>query len=94
MKISIDRAIEILNPEHRENYDGLEEIIEACRMGMEALQYRKAMPPVEEYTEDRQIWYGRHCPRCGWHIRYYPPCCENCGQEFKWPQFEGTEDEP
>lgn len=36
--MTIDRAIEILNPEHRENYDGMDEVNEACRMGMEALE--------------------------------------------------------
>lgn len=36
--MTIDRAIEILDPEHRECYDGLEEVNEACRMGMEALE--------------------------------------------------------
>lgn len=34
--MTIDRAIEILNPEHREHYDGMDEVNEACRMGMEA----------------------------------------------------------
>ena len=36
--MTIERAIEILDPEHRERYDGLEEVNEACRMGMEALR--------------------------------------------------------
>ena len=36
--MTIDRAIEILNPEHREHYDGMDEVNEACRMGMEALE--------------------------------------------------------
>ena len=36
--MKIERAIEILDPEHRERYDGLEEVNEACRMGMEALK--------------------------------------------------------
>lgn len=35
--MTIDRAIEILDPEHRENYDGMDEVNEAFRMGMEAL---------------------------------------------------------
>ena len=35
--MKIERAIEILNPEHREAYDDLEEVNEACRMGMKAL---------------------------------------------------------
>ena len=37
-----ERAIEILDPKHREHYsdlpDGMEQVNEACRMGMEALQ--------------------------------------------------------
>lgn len=40
--MDIRRAIEILDPEHRELYyereGGLEEVTEACRMGMEALK--------------------------------------------------------
>ena len=51
--MTIDRAIEILNPEHRENYDGmdrekfikwLDEVKEACRMGMEALERARWIP--------------------------------------------------
>lgn len=41
-RISVERAIEILDPNHRECYsdlpDGMEQVKEACRMGMEALQ--------------------------------------------------------
>ncbi|MCD8087260.1 MAG: DUF551 domain-containing protein [Oscillospiraceae bacterium] len=36
--MTIDRAIEILDPEHREWYDSIETVNEACRMGMEALK--------------------------------------------------------
>lgn len=42
--MTIDRAIEILDPEHRENYDGMDEVNEACRMGMEALKRQKWIP--------------------------------------------------
>lgn len=45
--MTIDRAIEILNPEHRENYDGLDEVNEACRMGMEALERTRWIPCSE-----------------------------------------------
>lgn len=38
MKISIERAIEILDPEHREHYESIDPVNEACRMGMEALK--------------------------------------------------------
>lgn len=36
--MTLERAIEILNPEHREHYDSIETVNEACRMGMEALE--------------------------------------------------------
>lgn len=39
--MTTERAIEILDPEHREKYDGIEEVNEACRMGMEALKALK-----------------------------------------------------
>ena len=35
-----ERAIEILDPEHREAYESLEPVNEACRMGVEALEDR------------------------------------------------------
>lgn len=37
-KMTPDRAAEILDPEHREHYDSIETVNEACRMGMEALK--------------------------------------------------------
>ena len=36
--MTIERAIEILDPEHREHYESIEIVNEACRMGMKALQ--------------------------------------------------------
>lgn len=36
--MTIERAIEILDPEHREHYDSIETVNEACRMGMNALK--------------------------------------------------------
>ena len=49
--MTIDRAIEILNPEHREHYDGLEEVNEACRMGMEALERSRWIPCSERLPD-------------------------------------------
>lgn len=51
MTMTIDRAIEILNPEHREHYDGLDEVNEACRMGMEALKQTKWIPCSERLPD-------------------------------------------
>lgn len=49
--MTIDRAIEILDPEHRENYDGMDEVNEACRMGMEALERTRWIPCSERLPE-------------------------------------------
>lgn len=46
--MTIDRAIEILNSEHREHYDGMDEVNEACRMGMEALERMRWIPCSEQ----------------------------------------------
>lgn len=50
--MTIDRAIEILNPEHREHYESLEPVNEACRMGMEALERSRWIPCSERLPED------------------------------------------
>lgn len=49
--MTIDRAIEILNPEHREHYDGMDEVNEACRMGVEALERTRWIPCSERLPE-------------------------------------------
>lgn len=36
--MTIERAMEILDPDHWECYEGLDEVNEACRMGMAALK--------------------------------------------------------
>lgn len=53
--MAIDRAIEILDPEHRENYDGIDEVNEACRMGMEALERTRWIPCSERLPEAGKI---------------------------------------
>lgn len=58
--MTIARAIEILDPEHREHYDGMGEVNEACRMGMEALERTRWIPCSERLPEDGQdvlCWY-------------------------------------
>ena len=49
--MKVDRAIEILNPEHRENYDGMDDVNEACRMGMEALERMRWIPCSERLPD-------------------------------------------
>lgn len=62
--MTIDRAIEILNPEHREHYDGLDEVNEACRMGMEALERTRWIPCSERLPEELEpvnvVWVNHN----------------------------------
>lgn len=64
-KMTIDRAIEILNPEHREHYKNLDEVNEACRMGMEALERTRWIPCSERLPEELEpvnvVWVN-HSP--------------------------------
>lgn len=49
--MTIDRAIEILDPEHREHYESIDPVNEACRMGMEALERTRWIPCSERMPE-------------------------------------------
>lgn len=42
-----ERAIQILDPDHREHYESIEPVNEACRMGMDAL---KRIDTIREET--------------------------------------------
>ena len=53
-KMENERAIEILDPEHREAYESLEPVNEACRMGVEALRRRV---PESPYPDGGTWWY-------------------------------------
>lgn len=58
--MTIDRAIEILNPEHREQFESVDPVNEACRMGMEALKRTQWTPVSEGLPEDGEdvlCWY-------------------------------------
>lgn len=54
--MKIERAIEILDPEHRENYDGMDEVNEACRMGMEALERTRWISCSERMPDENNRW--------------------------------------
>lgn len=82
--MTIERAIEILNPEHREHYDSIEIVEEACRMGMNALEKQIPKKP----TEYDSVPHAR-CPHCTIGVRVYcdsakVPFCQWCGQALDW----------
>ena len=87
--MTIDRAIEILNPEHRERYDSLETVKTACRMGMEALKLQKPVKPriawACGYTTKCRLAY---CGMCGAGLRIAKGSrdnyCWRCGREVDW----------
>ena len=54
--MKIERAIEILNPEHREHYESIDPVNEACRMGMEALERTRWIPCSERLPDENNRW--------------------------------------
>lgn len=80
-----ERAIEILDPEHREAYENLEPVNEACRMGVEALRRRVPESPYPD--GDAGVLA---CPSCGsgeyLHNEDGNRCrfCGQCGQAIDW----------
>lgn len=73
--MTIERAIEILNPEHREHYDSIETVNEACQMGMKALEKMRWIPVEERLPEN-----NRKKGRAGDALCYVPPrdgCFQN-----------------
>lgn len=83
--MEIARAREILDPEHREPYESLEPINEACRMGVEALRRRVPESPYPDGDAGVMA-----CPSCGsgeyLHNEDGNRCrfCGQCGQAIDW----------
>lgn len=83
MEMTYERAAETLDPEHRENYDSIETVKRACRIGMDAL--KKQIPAKVNLWENSQ--FG-NCPYCN-EVVYRPAllkrvyCCR-CGQALNW----------
>lgn len=80
-KMPVERAAEILDPKHRERYESLSVVEEACSMGHDALLLRIPRSPHKN---------GFSCPNCGSSDYLYGyfdkpnKCCGNCGQAILW----------
>ena len=89
--MNVQRAIEILNPAHREHYESIEPVNEACRMGIAALSYRVRKKP--EYLPARPA-PALACKRCGSvkHLHNADGAqnafCGQCGQAIDWTEPE------
>jgi len=83
--MEIERAIEILDPEHREQYDSLATVQEACRMGMEALKKQRPVPFVRKGKKDHDLLEYFLCGKCGMMLGGKSEgWCSYCGQKVKW----------
>lgn len=58
--VNTERAMEILDPAHREHYESLDPVNEACRMGRDALALRIVRNVFPDF--DKTIMA---CPNCG-----------------------------
>lgn len=92
--MKIERAIEILDPEHREEYESLEPVNEACRMGMVALRLMIPRPPHPDGDEHLLA-----CPCCGSGEYLHNEdgseqrFCGQCGQAIDWEGTKGARKE-
>lgn len=91
--MTIERAIEILDPEHREHYDSIETVNEACRMGMAALEKQRPKKPLTECAPYVPL-INYKCGSCGSLLAfnfderdvvyYNGRFCKHCGQAIDW----------
>lgn len=85
--MTIERAIEILDPEHREHYESIRPVNEACRMGMRTLRLRIPRSPYPD--GDKSILA---CANCGSGEYLYNEdgnentFCGQCGQVIDWSE--------
>jgi ribosomal protein S27AE len=86
-KMTAARAAEILDPAHRESYESLGVVEEACRMGREALLLRIPRSPFPD--GDKSILA---CPNCGSGEYLHNQdeaentFCGQCGQAIDWAE--------
>lgn len=83
--MEIERAVEILDPLHRERYDSMKPVNEACRMGQNALLLRVARSPYPD--ADKEVLGCANCRsgeylhnEDGWKNHF----CGLCGQAIDW----------
>lgn len=96
--MTIERAIEILNPEHREHYDSIETVNDACRMGMQALEKQLPKKPIRanyavigddgisRMLDENEFWKCSSCAKQLRDVELKPlqRYCHVCGQAIDW----------
>ena len=95
MSMTYERAVEILDPQHREHYPSIEPVNEACRMGMEALKKQIPTAPIlsgDGYADGVLVYDTWECPNCGkqYEAEYEKhDYCPSCGQAIDWSENHG-----
>lgn len=89
-EMSKERAAEILDPNHREHYESIDPVNEACRMGRDAIL--RSIPDSPFSDGDSSLLA---CPNCGSgeylhnldgeEMRF----CGYCGQALSWEDPRG-----
>ena len=85
--MTIERAIEILDPKHREYYETIDPVEEACCIGINALQLKILRSPYPDGDKDILA-----CPNCGSGEYLYNEdgaensFCGQCGQAIDWSE--------
>ena len=85
-KMTIVRAVEILDPEHREHYEGIEEVNEACRLGRISLSSVKGCT-MTLVDQEHNVF---RCDKCSelWRFEADGPdennweFCPHCGRRI------------
>ena len=93
--MEIERAIEILDPNHREQYDGIEEVNEACRMGMDALKKELDAEDIITEAQREMTIYENAAEKLGRMgvIKAAASACEYLS-DFLWSVSNGKTPEP
>ena len=81
-----ERAIEILDPTHREHYDSIKPINEAMRMGQAAIE--RCMIAKKPYIleSDDGGCDEYLCSFCGLWVIHSDDYCPHCGQLIDWSE--------
>lgn len=92
--MTIETAIEILKPNHREHYESIDPVIEACRVAVSALE--KQIPKKLKIKQKGNDVLDFRCPLCDKKIiskvgeRFVAGSkdnfCLECGQALDWSE--------
>lgn len=84
----IERAMEILDPNHREHYESIDIVNEACEMGRRALEKQIPKKPIPNEKDNIRLSLCYNCPECGrtFSGTGIADYCYHCGQALDWSE--------